>query len=293
MSIRGIRFKCRDFDICSTCEMESTYPSEHEMLKIRTPRSPTIYFTRELPFRFSQRRQFEPWSYRRRLKAWNDCLYDKQGKCFRKSNQKCFSNQNEEKPENQMKDLITDFLSVFGLDPEVAVSSLKVFLSNANDEKIDKEKETGKATEAGQSVIKEESKKQDLSEDPIEGLVRQSMDLFGLSEQILSDIAKHFEVKGNTTKSTEEQQQKQQQPQPNASDPGDSGIISNDTAARKNKEQIPPAPQEAKKSEMEVEPSATDKGEASNGNNHQAESNSINSKISIEEENPQSSQETS
>ena len=82
--------------MCSTCEKEGTHPSNHEMLKIRTPGSPNIYFTRVPQFRFSERRQYAPWSYRRRLRAWNDCLFDKQGKCFRKSNQKCFSNKNEE-----------------------------------------------------------------------------------------------------------------------------------------------------------------------------------------------------
>ena len=294
-SIRGIRFKClecHDFDLCCTCEKESAHPSDHEMLKIRTPRSPNIYFARVPSFRFSQKVQYAPSFCRRRQSAWNDRLFDKQGKCFGKSKQECFSNQKEEKPENQMKDLITDFASVFGLDPEVAVSSLKVFLSNVNDEKTGEEKEKEKSTEAGKAANKGESCKQNLNEDPIEGFVRQSMELFGLNEQILSDVAKCFEEKGNTTKPTEEQQKQQQQPQPSASDPSDFGIESNDAAAKKNEEQIPP-PQEAEKSEMEVEPSATDKDKASNANDDQDESSTSNSKISNEKENPQSSQETS
>ena len=295
-SIRGVRFKClecHDFDLCSTCEKEGAHPSDHEMLKIRTQRSPNIYFTRVPPFRFSQRVQYAPWFCRQRQSAWNHCLFDKQGKCFAKSKQACFSNQNEEKPENQMKDLITDFASVFGLDPEVAVSSLRVFLSNVNDEKTGEGKENEKSAEAGKSANKEESSKQNLNEDPIEGLVRQSMELFGLNEQILSDVAKCFEKKGNTTKPTEKQQQQQQQPQPDASDPSDSGIDSNDTAARKNEEQMPSPPQEAEKSEIEAEPSATDKDKASNVNDDQAEINSSISKTSNKEENPQSSQKAS
>lgn len=292
--MRGIRFKClecRDFDLCSTCEKEGDHPSDHEMLKIRTPRSPNIYFARVPPFRFSQRVQYAPWFCRRRQSTWNDCLFDKQRKCFEKSKKECFSNQNEEKPENQMKDLITDFASVFGLDPEVAVSSLRVFLSNVNDEKNGEGKENEKSAEAGKAASKEESSKQNLNEDPIEGFVRESMELFGLNEQILSDVAKCFEEKENTTKQTEEQQQ-QQQPQPNASDPNDSGIGANGTTARKNEEQIPP-PQEAEKSEMEVEPLATNKDKASNVNDGQAESNTGNSKTSREEENPQSSEKNS
>ena len=295
--IRGIRFKClecRDFDLCSTCEKEGDHPSDHEMLKIRTPRSPNIYFARVPPFRFSQRVQYAPWFCRRRQSTWNDCLFDKQKKCFEKSKKECFSNQNEEKPENQIKDLITDFASVFGLDPEVAVSSLRVFLSNVNDEKNGEGKENEKSAEAGKAVSKEESSKQNLNEDPIEGFVRESMELFGLNEQILSDVAKCFEEKENTTKPTEEQQQQQQQqqPQPNASDSNDSGIDANGTTARKNEEQIPP-PQEAEKSEMEVEPLATNKDKASNVNDGQAESNTSNSKTSREEENPQSSKKNS
>lgn len=87
-----------------------------------------------------------------------------------------------------MKDLITDFASVFGLDPEVAVSSLRVFLSNVNDEKNGEGKENEKSAEAGKAASKEESSKQNLNEDPIEGFVRESMELFGLNEQILSDV---------------------------------------------------------------------------------------------------------
>ena len=291
--IHGIRFKClecHDFDLCNSCEKKGAHPGDHEMLKIRTPRrSSNIYVTRVPPFRFGQRSQYSPWFCRRRQRNWNGCPFESQPqKCGDKSQEERQSSKNEEKPDSRIKDMITGFASAFGLYPEVAVSSLRAFLENLADSKTSngetKENKSASAeTKAGDR--KEETEELQASEDPIEVILKQTMGMFGLNEQVLSEVAKSFAEELNDDKTNRKEDvemkdgEKQQQSQNFCDEATDFKVDSSNTGARKKEEKVNPSAKQAEKSDMEVGPPTIGEDENLKNSDNKGASNGENIKL--------------
>ena len=250
--------------MCNSCEKKGAHPGDHEMLKIRTPRrSSNIYVTRVPPFRFGQRSQYSPWFCRRRQRNWNGCPFDSQPQKYGdKSQEERQSSKNEAKPDSGIKDMITGFASAFGLDPEVAVTSLRAFLGNLADNKTSngeaKENKSASA-ETKDGERKEESEELQANEGPIEVILKQTMGMFGLNEQVLSEVAKSFAEELNDDKTNRKEdlemkdEGKQQQPQNSCDDTTDFKVDSSNAGARKKEEKVNPAIKQVEKSDMEVE----------------------------------------
>ena len=257
------------------------------MLKIRTPRrSSNIYVTRVPPFRFGQRSQYSPWFCRRRQRNWNGCPFESQPqKCGGKSQEERQSSKNEEKPDSGVKDIITGFASAFGLDPEVAVSSLRAFLENLTDHKTsnaEARENKSASAETEDSDRKEETEELQAYEGPIEVILKKGMEMFGLNGQVLSEVAKSFaeELNDDETNRKEDVEMKdgeKQKQRQNSDETTDFKVDSSNTGARKKEEKVNPTAKQVEKSDMEVESLTivedenlknSDNKDASNGENN-------------------------
>ena len=175
--ISGIRFKCTscyDYDLCSSCEKKSTHPESHEMLCIKTPRSgPGVHVFRSPHYRCAYRGE-APWFANRRSHCRrNEGCPSKKPGCSKETTK-------EQTPEQchkeEWKQWISQLSASFGLDPEVAVSSMDAFFQNIG-------------TEQEKSDYKQEEGKQhfDFNE-----MMKQMAPVFQIDPEILLSTARSF-----------------------------------------------------------------------------------------------------
>lgn len=162
IGIKGIRYKCTqcyDFDLCNTCELKGLHPAEHEMISIKTPRQ---YQSKE--FEFFHPRFFRGHCRRIPFHQRRPCyFYFSRPTADSKSKQ---SNKGEfadsTSGSEEIKTVIGNIASAFGLDADVAVSSVQSFLDEISQRET---AATSTSTDRSKTEENKDDKKRDSEEE--------------------------------------------------------------------------------------------------------------------------------
>lgn len=206
--IVGYRYKCSrcfDFDLCSSCEGKGVHPADHEMILIKTPRQHSDHHMRHPRFRGHCRGRGGPFFGHFRGGPFQGrspfhCRFG--GPCEKPSEQEgkqsTECNMNEEK----FKESVGRLASAFGLDPDVAVSSVKSFYDDATKE--------NEPTKDGKKD--DEQKKKEATPENMGDFVAHFAHTFGIDPTFVANITSSLFPQGapnqeNSSEKREEQPQ--------------------------------------------------------------------------------------
>lgn len=198
-NVIGYRYKCTqcyDFDLCSSCEGKGIHPSEHEMILIKTARQHSGHYMRHPRFQRGHCRgrggPFFGHIYGGRFHGRRP-FHCKRNWGKPEDEDKQPSECNEEK----FKECVGRLASAFGLDPDVAVSSVKSFFDDVNAKKESSEEK------------EHQNEKKEESSESMDDFVAYFARTFGIDPTFVAHVTSNMFPQGETNEAEAEKKDKQ------------------------------------------------------------------------------------